>query len=188
MERFSVLCNSNISKSRAKPVTNSSILLGKILPREEHDIAYSKDGLPNKVKTEDIRIRAQNFKSALANLEDIIFEIEKPLVVPAKLEEIKTVDPVSAPNHSPEIDNLDDIVVLKKKNIQKKQPAKEKGVTEKDAVDYSKIPNILSNKPGQNNRQQKKRRFDPSSSDSNGPRAAKKRRPAAKGKNLSFKR
>ncbi|CAI6760577.1 ALI_HP2_G0048290.mRNA.1.CDS.1 [Saccharomyces cerevisiae] len=188
MERFSVLCNSNISKSRAKPVTNSSILLGKILPREEHDVAYSKDGLPNKVKTEDIRIRAQNFKSALANLEDIIFEIENPLVVPAKLEEIKTVDPVSAPNHSPEIDNLDDIVVLKKKNIQKKQPAKEKGVTEKDAVDYSKIPNILSNKPGQNNRQQKKRRFDPSSSDSNGPRAAKKRRPAAKGKNLSFKR
>ncbi|QHS76120.1 exosome nuclease subunit RRP6 [Saccharomyces paradoxus] len=188
MERFSVLCNSNVSNGRAKTVTTSSILLGKILPCEEYDISYSKNGLPNKVKIEDIRTRAQNFNSALASLEDIIFEVEKPLLVPPKVQNIETIKPEGVPEHSPKIENPDDIVVLKKKNIHKKQPAKEKDIMEKEAVDYSKIPNILSSKAGQNNRQQRKRKFDSSSNDNNGPRAAKKRRPAAKGKNVSFKR
>lgn len=188
MERFSVLCDSNVSNGHANTVATSSILLGKILPCEEYDISYSKNGLPNKVKIEDIRTRAQNFNSALASLEDIVFEVEKPLLVPPKVQNIETTKPEDAPEHSPKIENPDDIIVLKKKNIHKKQPAKEKDITGKEAVDYSKIPNILSTKPGQNNRQQKKRKFDSSSNDNNGPRAAKKRRPAAKGKNVSFKR
>ncbi|CAI4051183.1 hypothetical protein SKDZ_15G1540 [Saccharomyces kudriavzevii ZP591] len=189
MESFSLLSNSGVINNRIKTGdSTSSILLGKTLPFEECGISYGKKGTPNKVKVEDIKARAQKFNSALAGLENIMFELEKPVTVPASVEKGEAVEIESAPELPSKAESFDDIIVLKKKKMHKKQPAKGKDMTVKEAVDYSKMPSVLSSKPGQNRKQQRKRRFDPSSNDSEGPRAAKKKRPAPRGKNMSFKR
>ncbi|CAI4036320.1 hypothetical protein SMKI_15G1590 [Saccharomyces mikatae IFO 1815] len=188
MERFSVLSNSNVSNCRAKNGATPSILLGRILPLEENDIAYKNNGLPNRVKFEDIRARAQSFNSALSNLEDCMLEVEKPHILPTNVKKIERINTEDVPKHSATIENPDDIVVLKKKNIHRTQSMNAKDTMGEKAIDYSKIPNVLSSKSDQNRRQQKKRRSDPLFNDSDGPRAAKKKRPATRGRNVSFKR
>lgn len=184
MDRFSVFSSNSVTEDRSMDSTASSILFGKILPYEEGDIVYEDSGLPHKVKVEDMRDRAQRFNSALVGLEDIKFEVEKPVNV----EKSEMVKIETTPEPPTKIEDPDEVVVLKKKRIHKKQVAKRSDVAAEEAVDYSKIPNVLSSKPGQNNKQQRKRRFDPSFNDSEGPRAPKKKRPTTRGKNVSFKR
>lgn len=184
MDRFSVFSSNSVTEDRSMDSTASSILFGKILPYEEGDIVYEDSGLPHKVKVEDMRDRAQRFNSALVGLEDIKFEVEKPVNV----EKSEMVKIETTPEPPTKIEDPDEVVVLKKKRIHKKQVAKRSDAAAEEAVDYSKIPNVLSSKPGQNNKQQRKRRFDPSFNDSEGPRAPKKKRPTTRGKNVSFKR
>ncbi|KOG99067.1 exosome nuclease subunit RRP6 [Saccharomyces eubayanus] len=184
MDRFSVFSSNSVTEDRSMDSTTSSILLGKILPHEEGDVVYEDRGIPHKVEVEDVRGRAQRFNSALAALEDIKFEVEKPVDV-EKSEKVKIE---TTPEPQTKTENPDEVIVLKKKQIHKKEAAKRSSAAAEEAVDYSKMPDVLSNKPGQNNRQQRKRRFDPSFNESEGPRAPKKKRPTTRGKNVSFKR
>ncbi|EJS41765.1 rrp6p [Saccharomyces arboricola H-6] len=188
MDSFSVLSKNNVTNAQIKSNTTPSILLGNILSLEETDVVYGEKGLPNKVKLDDIRGRAQKFSSAFAGLEDVLFEVEKPFIAPVTVEKNEKAKVKTSPESSLEVEDPDNIVVLKAKNIHKKQPIERKDISRKEAVDYSKLPSVLSTKSGQNNKQQRKRRFDPSFNDNEGPRAARKKRPAARGKNVSFKR
>lgn len=170
-----------------------SIVLSDIMISNEKAVQYQGES-EHQVNEAEVKDRLMSYISATNNASNKTFELtleakDEDEVQEEKKNVIESANVDSKTINAEKEENMDDIVVLKKRHNlpQNKTKKNETEESPKEVVDYSKL-NVMNDKNNNKNRPQKKRRFDPYAAENEGPQAAKKRRNVTKGKKISFKK
>lgn len=167
-----------------------SIILGNITISNEKTVEYQGES-EHQVQEAEIKDRLMSYIGASNNASNQTFELTLESKVQDKILENKPEETISRLENpaNPDIEeNMDDIIVLKKRHNTDQKPKKTESPEHiKEAVDYSKLK-VMDDKNGLKNNKGKKRKFDPYAAKNEGPQAANKRRNVARGKKISFKK
>ncbi|CCE64860.1 hypothetical protein TPHA_0J00370 [Tetrapisispora phaffii CBS 4417] len=188
--------NSNLNDVTSKE-GKDSLVFSKIFNSRDDIITYDK-GTKHLITEQQLSDRQKEVDAAMKQAEEIAFSMEvqdthkesmkQPFPEP---EEVISQSHLPAFEDKEEQEDLDEIIVLKDTKDRRNRQHRGRGRSadsDHTVIDYSKGDKILS----QDNRRRtpNKRKYDPFSADNNenALQGAKRRRPTAKNRNVSFKR